>query len=90
MKLGHAYILKSKGQPYVQFWVLTYFLRYTDFCRVLRLGHFLKGLEPLNLGHAYILKSNGQPYVQSWVLTFFLRFIDLCWAFAFRSFSQKL
>ena len=43
--LGHAYILKSKGQTYVQFWDLT-FLRFTDFCRVfLRLGHFLRTIR---------------------------------------------
>ena len=36
--MGHAYILKSKGQPNIQFRVLTYFLRFTDFatfCKVL-------------------------------------------------------
>ena len=39
--LGHAYILKSKGQPYVQFRDLTYLLRFTDYVEFLRLGHFL-------------------------------------------------
>ena len=31
--MGHAYILKSEGQPYVQVCVLTYFSRFTDKCR---------------------------------------------------------
>ena len=65
--MGHAYILKSKGQPYVKFWNMTYFLWFTDLRRVYAFRSFsqeLKGLEPWNLGHAYILKSKGEPYAQ--------------------------
>ena len=42
--LGHAYILKSQGQPYFKFWVLTYFLQCTDFCRVFAFRSFSQKL----------------------------------------------
>ena len=44
MKLGHAYTLKSKDQPYVQFRVLTYFLWFTELCRVLGFKSFSQKL----------------------------------------------
>ena len=42
--LGHAYILKSYVQPYVQFWDLTYFSRFIDKCRVFAFRSFSRKL----------------------------------------------
>ena len=42
--LSHAYILKSLGQPYIQIWALTLFLRFTDFYRVFAFRSFSQKL----------------------------------------------
>ena len=44
--MGHAYILKSEGQPYVQFWDLTlFFYGSLTFIEFLRLGYFLRNYK---------------------------------------------
>ena len=42
------HIFKSKGQPFVQFWDLTYLSRFTDYVEFLHLGHFLRKYKGLS------------------------------------------
>ena len=43
--MGHAYILKSKGQPYVHFETLPSFYGSLTNVEFLRLGHFLRNYK---------------------------------------------